>query len=99
MVGILQFHPKITPERISKGQKSKKFPWGGDNVICILHSKAQVLGQVLERRFWVSRKGGTAEGGWGHLQGAVHMAGVQVLGLAVKAIWLVLGGPFLTLAA
>ena len=60
---------------------------------------AKIVCCTLECRFWVSRKGGTAEGGWGHLQGAVHMAGVQVLGLAVKAIWLVLGGPFLTLAA
>ena len=30
------------------------------------------------RRFYVSRKGGTGGGGWGLLQGAVHMAAVRL---------------------
>ena len=29
---------------------------------------------TLARRFCVSRKGGTGGGGWGHPQGAMHMA-------------------------
>jgi len=28
--------------------------------------------------FWVSRKGGTGGGGWGHLQGAVHMVAARL---------------------
>ena len=44
----------------------------------------------------MSRKGGTGGGGWGHLQGDMHM--VAAIGLAVKAPWLGPGGPILAVA-
>ena len=37
----------------------------------------------------MSRKGGTGGGGWGHQQGAVHMAAAR-LGLTVKGPWVAL---------
>ena len=47
--------------------------------------------------YWaLGRKSGTGGGGWIRLQSAVH---VRLLGLAVQAPWLGLGGPILTLAA
>ena len=39
---------------------------------CALHKKYSLC--ALACRFYVSRKGGTGRGGWGHPQGAVHMA-------------------------
>ena len=33
---------------------------------------------TLVRRFCISRKGGTGGGGWGHPQGAVHMAAARL---------------------
>ena len=41
----------------------------------LLHAGAQVLGQ---QKGWDSRKGGTAERGWGHPQGSVHMTAVRL---------------------
>ena len=46
----------------------KPFKYTFDNVI--LHT--------AQKRFCVSRNGGTGGGGWGHPQGAVHMAAVRL---------------------
>ena len=43
---------------------------------CALRRKDSLC--VLARRFCVSRKGGTGRGGWGHPQGAVHMAAARL---------------------
>ena len=42
---------------------------------CTLHRKDSLC--TLPCRFCFSRKGGTGRGGWGHPQGAVHMAVVR----------------------
>ena len=55
----------------------------------------QSLG-TFARGSCISRKGGTEGGGWGHLQGDMHLV---LVGLAVKAQWLGPGDPILALAA
>ena len=45
-------------------------------VTCTLHTKDSLC--VLACRFCVSRKGETEGGGWGHPQGAMHIAAARL---------------------
>ena len=51
---------------------------------------------AAQKRFCISRKGGTVGGGWDHPQGAVHMAAAR---LGCKRAMVRPGGPTLALAA
>ena len=59
-----------------------------------LHRKDSLC--ALAYRFWVSRKGGTGGGGWGHPQGDMHMAAAR---LGCQSTMVVTGWPILALAA
>ena len=61
---------------------------------CALRRKDSLC--ALAHRCCISRKGGTGGGGWGHPQGAVHMADDR---LGLKKPWLVPSEPILDLAA